>query len=162
MNQVPPFPLTPLVAGNKLLAADEGPEGRGSDLSSRTRAGAGQDGSCDAGLCSELLGWGFGGDTLWGINYSSCARRGGPAEPLLTASGPPESTPSTFHRTPGWWLGEGCERSNGAKASLILGAHSWVYIGAHTSPGVNTHTHHTHRGMSACPCTNIYTHAQHA
>lgn len=60
MNQVPPFPLTPLVAGNELLAADEGPEGRGSELSSRTRAGAGQDGSCDAGLCSDLLGWGFG------------------------------------------------------------------------------------------------------
>lgn len=52
MNQVPPFPLTPLVAGNELLAADEGPEGRGSELSSRTRAGAGQE-----MLASALTSW---------------------------------------------------------------------------------------------------------
>lgn len=65
MSQVSPFPPTPLVAGNELLAVDEGPEGWGSDLSSRTGAGAGRDGSCDAGLCSDLPGWGFGGDTLW-------------------------------------------------------------------------------------------------
>lgn len=68
MHHVPPFPLTPLVAGNELLAADDGPEGRGSELSGRTThrgwftpAGAGQDGSCDAGLCSDLLGWGLRG-----------------------------------------------------------------------------------------------------
>ena len=160
MSQVPPFPLTPLAAGNELLAAKAL---RGGEVTSHVAQEQGLDGTGPVMPASALTSRdGDSGVTLCGES-ATLALLGevGLQNPLLTASASPESTPSTFDRTLGGGWERGVSDETGQKHHSSLEHRAGCTQGC-TPPQGYTHTHHTHRGTSACPCTNIYTHAQHA